>query len=326
MRERLRAIPGVEAAGGVTLLPFGSGDSRSGFLIEGRTSPSDIPVRAHPRLVSADYLRVMRIPLVRGRSFTDRDAERAPEVVIINETTARRFWPGEDPLGRRISFEFASPRWLQIVGIVGDVKHGRLDVEASPEAYLPYLQSGNAADARGLWFVVRTAAGAPAIAPAMRDAVRSLDRDQPMGAIRPMEDLIVESIGPQRLNLVLLCAFAVVALALTAAGLYGVMAFLVRQRTREIGVRMALGASPRQVLALVVGQGGMLTLAGIGVGVPAALVLTRWLRTLLFGVSPADPRVYVGVSLLLGAVALAAVAIPSIRATRVDPVSALRDA
>jgi len=155
---RIRTMPGVDAAGAVTLLPFASGDSRSGFLIENLTEPSPIPVRAHPRLVTPDYLAVMRIPLIRGRYFTEHDAGSRPEVVIINETTARRFWPNEDPLGRRISFEFNRPRWLQIVGIVGDVKHQRLDAAANPEAYLPYLQSGNAADARGMTIVVRTRA------------------------------------------------------------------------------------------------------------------------------------------------------------------------
>jgi putative ABC transport system permease protein len=322
--DRIRSMPGVESAGAVTLLPFASGDSRSGFLIENRAAPSSIPVRAHPRLVTPDYLATMRIPLIRGRYLTERDGEGAPEVVVINETTARRFWPGEDPVGHRISFQFDRPRWLQIVGIVGDIKHQRLDVDANPEAYLPYLQSGNAADARGMTVVVRAHAGAATLGPLLRSAVRELDADQPVGAIREMESLVGESVAPQRLNMLLLSAFACVALALTAAGLYGVMAYLVAQRTHEIGVRMALGASRGNVLALMLRQVGSMTLAGIAIGVAGALALARSLTTMLFGVSASDPVVYVAVSVLLATVALLAVAIPSSRATRVDPLGALR--
>jgi putative ABC transport system permease protein len=321
---RIRTMPGVDRAGAVTLLPFGSGDSRSGFLIENRTEPSPIPVRAHPRLVSPDYLAAMRIPLIRGRFFTERDAGSSPEVVIINETTARRFWPNEDPLGRRISFEFNPPRWLQIVGIAGDVKHQRLDAAANPEAYLPYLQSGNAANARGMTIVVRTRADAATLAPLMRGAVRELDADQPVGAIRGMEELVGESVAPQRLNLLLVAAFAIVALTLTAAGLYGLMAYLVAQRTHEIGIRIALGASPGSVLALMLRQAGTMTLAGLVLGVAGALGLTRWLTTILFGVRPTDAGVYVAVSALLAVVAFLAVVVPSSRATRVDPLKALR--
>jgi putative ABC transport system permease protein len=321
---RIRTMPGVDSAGAVTLLPFASGDSRSGFLIENRTEPSPIPVRAHPRLVSPDYLATLGIPLIRGRSFTARDADGAPEVVIVNETTVRRFWPNEDPLGRRISFEFNQPRWLQIVGIVGDVKHQRLDAAANPEAYVPYLQSDNARDARGMTIVVRTRADAAMLAPRMRGAVRELDADQPVGPIRAMEELVGESVAPQRLNLLLVAGFAIVALTLTAAGLYGLMAYLVAQRTHEIGIRIALGASPGNVLALMLRQAGTMALAGLVLGVVAALGLTRWLTTMLFGVQPNDPAVYLAVSALLAAVAFLAVAIPSSRATRVDPLKALR--
>jgi putative ABC transport system permease protein len=322
--SRLRTMPGVDSAGVVTLLPFASGDSRSGFLIEDRTEPSPIPVRAHPRLVSPDYLAAMRIPLIRGRYFTERDAGAAPDVVIINETTARRYWPNEDPLGRRISFEFTRPRWLQIVGIVGDIKHQRLDLAANPEAYVPYLQPGVAGDARGMTVVVRSRSDAATLAPLMRAAVQELDRDQPVGAIRDMEDVVGDSVAPQRLNLLLVAAFAMVALTLTAAGLYGLMAYLVAQRTHEIGIRIALGASRGNVLALMLRQAGGMTLAGIALGLAGALGLAHWLTTLLFGVSAADPVVYVAVSAILAAVAFVAVTVPSLRAMRVDPLNALR--
>jgi len=321
--ERLRAVPGIESAGAVTLLPFGSGDSSSELLIDDRDSPSPIVARAYPRLVSADYLRTMRIPLVGGRYFGG-DGERGPEVAIVNQAAARRFWPAGDPLGQRISFDVDTPQWLRVVGVVADVKHARLDGDSNPEVYVPYLQSGNAANARGLWFVVRGHVSAP-IAPALQRAVHSLDHDQPAGPVRPMVDLIAESIAPQRLTMVVMSAFAFVALILTATGLYGVMAFLVAQRTREIGVRMALGASSRQVLALIARQAAAPTGIGIAVGIAIALAMTRSMATLLFGVSAADPRVYALVSLVLAAVALAAIALPSVRAARIDPLAAIRD-
>src|SRR5205823_7427083 len=294
-------------------------DSRSGFLIEGRTTPSPQPVRAHPRLVSPEYLATLRIPLVRGRYFTDRDGDTSPDVVIVNETTAHRFWPGENPLGQRISFEFDRPRWLQIVGIVGDIKHGSLDAQANPEAYLSYLQRDYAGQARGMTVVARTRDDGAALAPLLRAAVRELDGDQPVGPVRPMEDLIDDSVAPQRLNLLLVATFAAVALLLTAEGLYGVMAYVVGQRTHEIGIRMALGASPERVLALMLRQAAALLAAGIVIGLAGALALSRLLATYLFGVSATDPGVYAVVSALLAAIALAAVAVPSLRATRVDP-------
>jgi putative ABC transport system permease protein len=321
---RVREIPGVESAGSVTLLPFSSGESRSGFQIENRADSSPIPVRAYTRLVSPEYLATLRVPLIRGRFFTSRDAADAPGVVIINETTARRFWPDENPIGHRLSFDFDPPRWLQIAGVAGDIKHARLDADANPEAYTPYAQVAAWDNARGMTIVVRSSAGAAAIAPALRAAVRAMDAQQPVGAIREMDALIEDSVAPQRLNLVLLVAFAAIALVLTAQGLYGVMAYLVAQRTREIGVRIALGASRRDVLVMMLREAGAMTLGGIGLGVLGALALTRSLATLLFGVSPADPFVYVTVCALVAAVALIAVAIPSSRATRVDPLTALR--
>ena len=218
----------------------------------------------------------------------------------------------------------AEPRWIQIVGIVGDVKHAGLEQDTDPEAYLPYRQAKLPGMGQRLNIVVRTRAPLATMAPALRSVVTALDRNQPLGSISAMEDLIAASVAPRRLNLWLVGAFAVVALVLTAAGLYGVMAYLVAQRTREIGVRMALGATPSSVLQLVLRQAGVMALAGIAIGLVGALALTRFLSTLLFGVSTTDPIVYAGVAALLGVVALLAVAIPSARATRVDPLTALR--
>ena len=323
--ERVRALPTVDAAALATPLPFVGVDGRTGFRIEGRTAESPIPVRARPRLISSGYFATLGIPVVRGRAFTDRDSDDAPYVVIINAAAARRYWPEDDPVGRRIDISFAAePRWMEIVGIVGDVKHAGLELDTDPEAYLPYRQPPFPGLAQRLTVVVRTHAPLATMAPMLKSAVTELDRNQPIGTVSAMEDLIAASVAPRRLNLWLVVAFAVVALVLTAAGLYGVMSFLVAQRTREIGVRMALGATRSSVLQLVLRQAGVMALAGIAIGLVGALALTRFLSTLLFGVSTTDPIVYAGVAALLGVVALLAVAIPSARATRVDPLTALR--
>jgi len=323
--ERVRTLPNVEGAALGTPLPFVDVGGRTGFRIEGRTTQSPVPVRARPRLVSADYFSTLRIPLVRGRVFTDHDAESAPNVVIINAAAARRYWPDEDPLGRRIDVSFAAqPRWMEIVGIVGDVKHVGLELDTDPEAYMPLRQPPFGGLAQRLNIVVRTQAPLSTMAPMVRSVVNDIDRNQPVGTVSTMEDLIAASVAPRRLNLWLVIAFAVIALVLTAAGLYGVMSHVVAQRTREIGVRMALGATRSSVLQLVLRQAGVMTVAGIATGLVVALALTRFLATLLFGVTTTDPLVYLSVAGLLTVVVLFAAAIPSSRATRVDPMTALR--
>ena len=327
--ERLRSSPGIEQVATTTSPPFGGDpDSRLNLEIEHRTAESPLPVRAHPHLVSADYFATMGIPLIRGRAFTDHDNDTASDVAIINEAAARRHWPGENPIGQRISLG-DPPQWREIVGIVGDVKQQALDGDAEPEASIPRRQTftalGNGFERATTTLVVRTGLDLASFVPLLRAAVAGVDPLQPLGAIRPMETLIAESVASRRLNFVLVSAFAAVALVLSATGLYGVMAYLVAQRTREIGVRMALGATPRQVVGLVLRQAGVMTAAGIGFGIVGALALTRSMTSMLFGIGAADPRVYAGVSFLLAAVALVAVAIPSSRATRVDPITALRD-
>jgi putative ABC transport system permease protein len=287
---------------------------------------SPFPVRAHPRIVSTDYFLTMGIPLVRGRAFTDGDTESSGDVVVINEAAARRYWPDEDPIGQRISLG-APAEWRVIVGVVADTRHEGLDADADPAAFLPQHQTfcnlGTGFE-RTLTLVIRTGSDNASFTSLLRTSVASIDPQLPIGIVRPMDDVIDDSVAPRRLNFVLVSVFALVAVVLTAAGLYGVMAYLVTQRTREIGVRMALGATRRQVLVLMFRQVGTMSAAGIGLGVAGALLLTRSMTSLLFGVSAADPLVYVGVSALLGAVALIAVAVPSSRATRIDPMLALR--
>jgi putative ABC transport system permease protein len=322
--QRLRGTPGVEGADVVTALPFSGADARLAFQIEGRPGTWPVPVRTHPRLVSASYLRTMRIPLVRGRHFDARDAGSNEDVVILNEAAARRFWPGEDPIGRRISFDFGPPRWLRIVGVVGDVRHGGLEAESNPEAYLPYLQPVFSDQARTMTVVVRGAGSAAALGGAIRAAVAAADPEQPAPNVRSVSALVADSTAPRRLNLGLLLAFAVVALVLTGEGLYGVMAYLVLQRTREIGVRVAFGASPAHVVALVLRQLGSLVVAGIALGIPLALALSRLVASQLFGITPAEPGIYFATAALLAAVALVAVLVPIWRAMHVDPVVALQ--
>jgi putative ABC transport system permease protein len=325
--ERLRAMPGIERAAATTSLPFDGPDSRLDLTIEHRTGQSAEPLRAHPRIVSTDYFRTLAIPLLRGRDFNDRDSEASPKVVIVNDAAARRYWPGEEPIGQRISLG-AEDDWREIVGVVADTRHEGLDADADPAAFLPQHQRftslGNGFE-RVITLVIRSTADVGSTMAMLRTAVAGIDAKLPIGMATPMEEVIGETVAPRRLTFALVSLFAIVALALTAAGLYGVMAYIVTQRTREIGVRMALGATRAQVLTMMLRQGGAITTVGIGLGVGGALLLTRSMTSLLFGVSAADPLVYAAVSVLLAAVALIAVAVPSSRATRIDPLLALRD-
>jgi putative ABC transport system permease protein len=323
---QLRGAAGIQRAAGTTSLPFDGADSRLDLFIDRRTTESPFPVRLHPRLVSSGYFETMGVPVVRGRGFSDHDTAESPNVIVINEAAARQYWPNDDPIGQRVSLG-AQADWREIVGIVGDTRHEGLDVETEPAGYLPQAQrftSLGTGFERTITVVVRTTGNAASVTAVLRSAVASIDPQVPIGLVRTMDDLIGDSIAPRRLNFLLVSAFAIVAVVLTAAGLYGVMACVVAQRAREIGVRMALGATPGQVHAMMFRQAGTMTAAGIGLGLAGALLLTRSLGSLLFGVSAADPLVYAGASLLLGGVAVAAVAVPSSQATRIDPLVALR--
>jgi putative ABC transport system permease protein len=320
--SRIAALPGVAAAGVVDPMPLGGSMAMNGFSIEGRPAPSagERPA-TNSRIISADYLKALGIPLLRGRALSERDHAAAPQVMLINESFARHYFPNENPLGQRIRLTIAPKFVAEIVGVVGDVKHRGLDREAGPEAYVSYLQVPTPI----MSLVVRGASGDPLrLAASVRQAVEQVDKDQPLADVKPMAAWLDESVARQSFNLLLFAVFAAVALLLAAIGIYGVISYSVAERTHEIGIRVALGAGRKDVLRLVVGQGLRLTLAGIFGGLAGAFALTRWMTELLFGVTPTDPLTYFGVVALLVLVALLACWIPARRATQVDPMIALR--
>ncbi len=321
--QAVQAVPGVELAAWTSQLPLGGNHDRWGVQIEGRplANPEEAP-SADRFSVTADYLRTMAIPLRRGRAFTSADDSAGPPVVLINETLATLGWNGEDPIGRRVQIGGPDRPWRTVVGIVGDVHHTGLDEVQAPQLYLPESQ-GNFADSY-MALAVRTRGDPAALAPAIRQAIRSVDPTQPILHVAPMDAVLASTATQRRFTFVLFQAFAVVALILAAAGIYGVLTGAVTERTREIGIRSALGASRGGLLSLVMGQGLRLTLAGMAAGTAGAMILTRFLRSMLFGVGTHDPLTFAGVLLVLLAVAVVACLAPALRATQVSPLEALK--
>ena len=321
--ERIKAIPGVQAAGVIYPVPFGGSFEAYTFDIAGRPPfpPGQQPT-SDRRSISPDYFQAMGIPLRKGRTFTEQDKSNAPPVVIINETFARSFFPGEDPIGKGIiPGEGSDPITREIVGVVGDVRHEGLDAETTMEYYVPYEQDS----VDQLTVVARTTSGNPAnIAGALRGVIVAMDKEQPVYNIRPLKQMLNESVARRRFNMMLLGGFALLALLLATIGIYGVVSYSVAQRTREIGIRIALGAQIRDVIKLVLKQGLALALAGLGVGLLVSYFMTKLMSSLLFGVSATDPVTFGGVALLLLFVALLACLIPARRAANVDPNEALR--
>jgi putative ABC transport system permease protein len=320
--QRVEKSPGVISAAIVTLPPFSVNSDRV-FTVAGQPEPAPdtIPV-ANYRVISPQYFGALEIPLVRGRAFTEQDVAGAPGVVIINEALAHRFFPNEDPIGKQIKlgrYMEANPLHT-VVGIVGNIKHRGLDSEFEPEFYYPYSQT----PMRFSSIVVRTQGDPLSLTTAVRNAVLEVDKELPIVRPRTMEMAISNSVTQRRLNMILLGIFGALALALAAVGIYGVMAYTVAQRAREIGIRMALGARRSDVLKSVVGQGMSLAASGGVIGLAGAFLLTRLMETLLFGVEPTDPATFGGIALLLLGVAFFACLIPARRATKVDPVEALR--
>ncbi len=325
--ERAKSLPGVRSAGAASFLPVSGGGGALHFNINGRPpkSPHDYTVTGY-RTVTPNYFETLGMPLVQGRFFTAADTEKAPPVVVINSAMARTYFPVENPLGKRLQLG-AIPEsdvpWMEVVGVVGDVRQG-LDLDPQAEMYLPYRQADQVLPVFQLSIVLRTATDPLLQAAALRSALAEIDPNQPLVRVRTMEENMAATVAQPRFRTWLIGIFAALALVLAGVGVYGVMSYTVTQRTSEIGIRVTLGAQPEDVFRIVVGEGLRLALAGVGVGILAALALTRLLRSFLYGVSAYDPLTFGGVALILTLVAVAASFFPARRATLVDPLVALR--
>ena len=319
--ERVRNTPGVQSAGLTAYLPLSGTDNGWGFVIEGRPALRTGEYQmAKYRPVSPGYFETIGIPLLRGRAFISADNEDAPFAVVINESMARIYWGQENPVGQRL--QFGPPIWRTVIGVVGDVHHEGLDAELRPEMYVPFAQSPNN-EARTT-VVIRTTVNPSAVTVALRKAVSTIDPAAPLDRVETMEQLVSASVGQPRFRTALLAVFSMLALVIASIGIYGVMNYLVMQRTRELGIRLAVGATGGDVLRLVLGRAAMLIAVGLCLGLLGSVVLARLVAGLLYGVTPLDSLTFAAVSLLLSAVALFASYIPARRATRVDPMVALR--
>jgi len=321
--ERARHLPGVQAAGAVSNLPLSGSRWGRSLTVEGRPvlSVGEAPSINHA-VITPGYFRAMGVRLLAGRDLNEADAKDAPKVTVVDERMAREYWPGESALGKRIRFgppENNEP-WHTVVGVVGEVRHERVDAATRMTVYVPHQQIA----VRQMTLAVRAAADPAGLAAAVRQQVRELDPDQPVTAVRTMEEVISSAVWQPRLHALLFGVFAAVALILASVGIYGVMSYAVTQRTHELGIRMALGAQKGDVLRLVAREGMALALAGIGLGLLGAFALTRFMSSLLYGVSATDPSTYAAIVVLLAGVSLLACYVPALRATRVDPMIALR--
>lgn len=321
--QRIRVIPGVRAAGLAWLLPLQQASTNSTFAIEGRAPDKlvDVPF-AEVRFVSPGYFRALGIPILKGRAFTARDGPTSARVLLVNHALVTRYFPHSDPIGKRI--QVTDSVWMPIVGVVGDVRETSLDRPSAPTLYWSFLQIPQGIPQNEMVLVISTTVPPTSITNAVREAVHSVDPDQAVYHIETMDQVVGESISDRRFSFWLLATFAMIALALAAAGIYGVMSYVVTQRTQEIGIRMALGARQHSVMALVVRHGMTLTVVGLALGTVIAVALTRVLASLLYGASATDPVTFACVALLLTVVALVASYVPARRAAAVDPVIALR--
>jgi putative ABC transport system permease protein len=319
--EKIAHVPGVQSAAVVASPPFINLEQDAPFTIAGHPAP---PPGREPSAfyteVSADYLSVLSVPLLRGRFFTKFDKPDSTLVVVINQTMARRYFSDEDPVGKKLSVLFDRTEIREIVGVIGDVLHSGLDTQPRPEMFVPYQQSPTTQ----MTFVVKTGADPGAMLSAVKGAIREVNRNQTFSKTATMEQLVNDSLKQRRFNLLLLVSFAVLALLLAGIGVYGSINYTTRQRTHEIGLRMALGAQPGDVMRMIIGQGLALALAGVAIGLTASFALTRLLRGLLFGISATDPLTFIAISLLLTLIGLLASWLPARRASKVDPLVALR--
>jgi putative ABC transport system permease protein len=319
--ERIAALPGVRSVGLVDSLPLRGLGTGLVFSVEGHAPlPADQRPVALVRFANASYFRTMGIPLLAGREFTAADTRQTPNVMIVNRTVARRFWPAGSPVGGRIAASEANERLAEIVGVVGDVKSERIEGDDWPTVYYPYTQAAPSSIA----MVVKTAGRPMDLFSAAAREIHQMDPDQALADVLTMDEVVDRAIASSRFNTVVLGVFALIAFVLASVGLYGVIAYDVSQRTGEIGVRLALGAQKGDIMRLILGQGAKLALGGIAMGLAAAFGLTRLMTTMLFGIPAADVQTFGLIALALGAVALAASYLPARRAVTLDPVIALR--
>lgn len=317
--ERVNASPGVVTSAVISRLPMNPGNSTRGLDVRGR---SDVSLAPDYLVITPSYFKVMGIRLLAGRGFDERDDAKGPPVVVVNQALVQRVFPNENPLGQRVTAGACGKEgeWCEIVGVVEDVKQHSLDKPAQPAVFVPYM--------RDPWvfavFVVQTHLDPTAIASAVESAIHSVDRDQVLFNVRPMTEVVSQSLSPRRLKMLLIGAFAGLALVLACVGVYAVMAYSVAQRTQEIGVRIALGAARSDVLRAVVGDAMKLAIAGIAIGAAMALAVTRFLKTMLYETAPTDSVTFASVCGLLVLTAIAASLIPAWRAARVDPLTSLR--
>jgi predicted permease len=335
MTDRLSGLPGVESVSAINHLPLAGDLWGRALTIEGRPlPPAGEGIAVAFRVSRPDYFRTMGIEMLKGRDFNQQDGAEAPGVIIINETLARRHWQGDEPLGRRVTLDdprnnAQAPRWLTVVGVIKDVRQESWMDAPDNEIYLPFQQSGNfftgtSRQYSAMTLVLRTTVAPENLAAATREAIKGLDPGLPVANLTSMEQVVADTLWQQRFNLQLIALFAALALVMAAVGLYGVMSYMVAQRTQEVGLRMALGAQPSDVMKLVVGQGMRLVVLGVGLGLLASGLLTHLMASLLFEVSATDYTTFTVVAILLTFIALVACWIPALRATRVDPMVALR--
>jgi putative ABC transport system permease protein len=323
--ERLRALPGVDAAGMISDLPLSGSEEIEGLVIEGRPRPrqlSETPL-ADFRQASPGYFEALGVRLIRGRAFAESDGDKAPRVAVVDETMVRTYFPGTDGIGKRFrlgNFDDAKEPWITIVGVVGNVRNSGLHVEPRPQVYVPQAQRPTSSQ----YFVLRAKRDPGTLVADARAAVLAIDRDQPVARVLPMARVVSESMAGRRFNMVLLGVFAVLALVLAAVGIYGITSYSVAQRTREMGLRMALGAQPWTVLRLVLREAGWLALIGLAAGLVLAFAATRVMASLLFNTGATDPATFASVAAALALVSLFAAWVPGRRATRVDPMVAMR--
>jgi putative ABC transport system permease protein len=320
--ESVNSLPGVQAAGWVYTLPLTGNSTNGGIKIEGH--PGDSP-NVDKQYVEGNYFQAMRTPLLKGRFFDSRDDLNSPRVVIVNQSLAQKVFPNQDPIGKRIDVGWGDPGWAEIIGVVADTKQEALTAEHRPSTFMLYAQNAALMQYLDTNLVVRTSQDPLSAVAAIRSRIQQLDPNQPLADVKTMDDVLAESLAPQRAPAWLFGGFSAIALFLAAIGIYGVLSYFVVQRRQEIGVRMALGAQRSNVLRLILGQGARLIAIGVAVGIVGGLWAARTLTSLLFGVKSTDLPTFIAVSMLLASLALVACAVPALRATRVDPLVVLRN-